>query len=97
MEVRVRKMSLDQQLSAPTPNASNKSACDIPCWGVPDTGHASAFKVISAPQHDQKAATSFHLHNCYDCLDERRKCDDSRPVRSVLLWTSVRATNWVNC
>jgi hypothetical protein len=74
-----RKMSLDQQLSVPTPYVSNRSGGDIPCWRVPYTGHASAFKAISAPQHEQKAATSLHLHNCYDCLDERRKCNDSRP------------------
>jgi hypothetical protein len=40
-----------------TSKASNKSGCAIPCLGVPHTGHASAFKVISAPQHPQKAAT----------------------------------------
>jgi hypothetical protein len=34
------------------------SGCDIPCLGTPQTGHASAFKVISAPQQAQKAAMS---------------------------------------
>jgi hypothetical protein len=29
---------------------------NIPCRGVPQTGHASARRVISAPQHVQKAA-----------------------------------------
>ena len=29
---------------------------NIPCRGVPQTGHASALRVISAPQHVQKAA-----------------------------------------
>jgi hypothetical protein len=65
---------------------SSKSGCDIPCRGVPHTGHVSAFKVISAPQHAQKAATLSNLHNCYSPLDERRKCKDSRrrrPAQSV--------------
>jgi hypothetical protein len=39
-----------------------RSGCDIPCRGAPHTGHASAFRVISAPQHAQKAATSFRTH-----------------------------------
>jgi hypothetical protein len=30
----------------------------MPCRGVPQTAHASAFNVISAPQHAQKAAIS---------------------------------------
>jgi hypothetical protein len=56
----------------------DKSGGDIPCRGLPHTRHASAFKVISAPQHEQKAATLFNLHNRCNCLDERRKCKDSR-------------------
>jgi len=37
----------------------------MPCRGVPQTGHASAFNVISAPQHEQKAAMFLTLQNCY--------------------------------
>jgi hypothetical protein len=37
----------------------------MPCRGVPQTGHASAFKVISAPQHEQKAAIFLTLQNSY--------------------------------
>jgi hypothetical protein len=39
----------------------------MPWRGVPHTGHASAFNLISAPQHAQKAAISFALHNCFVC------------------------------
>jgi hypothetical protein len=60
------------------PDAGGGSGCNIPCRGAPQTGHASAFKVISAPQHVQKAATSFSLHGLYRCLDERTNCKDSR-------------------
>jgi hypothetical protein len=44
---------------------------------LPQTGHASAFKVISAPQHAQKAATSFSLHSCHVSFDECGKFKDS--------------------
>jgi hypothetical protein len=40
--------------------------------------------VISAPQHPQKAATLFNLHNCHDSLDERMKRKDSKE-QSVLV------------
>jgi hypothetical protein len=50
-----------------------------------------AFKVISAPQHAQKAATSFRLHHCYSpMLDEHRKCKDSVRSSRYSAWTSVR-------
>jgi len=39
-------------------------------------GHATAFKVISAPQHAQKAAIVSQI--AIMVLDERRKCKDSR-------------------
>jgi hypothetical protein len=58
-------------------NVSNKSGCDIPCRGAPHTGQVSAFKVISVPQHAQKAATLFNLHNSCNSLDECRKCKDA--------------------
>ena len=38
----------------------------MPCRGVPQTGHASAFNWISAPQHEQKAAMFLILpKDCY--------------------------------
>jgi hypothetical protein len=40
--------------STPISNVSSASGCNSPCRGVPQAGHASAFKVISAPQHPQK-------------------------------------------
>ncbi len=41
---------------APGSNIGRRSGGSIPCRGVPQTAQASAFKVISAPQHAQKAA-----------------------------------------
>jgi hypothetical protein len=61
-----------------TSNVSDKSGGNIPCCGVPHTGHVPPFKVISAPQHVQKAATLFNLHGHYDSLDEPQKYKDSR-------------------
>jgi len=42
----------------PESSPGRKSGGNIPCRGVPQTAHASAFNVISAPQHAQKAAIS---------------------------------------
>jgi hypothetical protein len=52
----------------PTSSAGRASGGNIPCRGVPQTGHDSAFKVISAPQHAQKAATSFSLRSSFSIL-----------------------------
>ena len=41
---------------APGSNIGRRSGGNIPCRGVPQTAQASAFKVISAPQHAQNAA-----------------------------------------
>jgi hypothetical protein len=49
----------------------------MPWRGVPHTGHASAFNLISAPQHAQKAAISFALHQLFCLLDERGNGEDS--------------------
>jgi hypothetical protein len=43
-------------VSVPRSRAGCRSVGNIPCRGVPQTGHASAFKPSSAPQHEQKAA-----------------------------------------
>jgi hypothetical protein len=42
----------------PVSDVREISAFNIPCLGLPQTGHGSDFKVISAPEHEQKAATS---------------------------------------
>jgi len=43
----------------------------IPCWGVPQTGQASALRLISAPQHAQKAAIRSPQH-IFDALGSVR-------------------------
>jgi hypothetical protein len=53
---------------------SGRSDCNIPWRGVPQTGHASAFKVISAPQQVQKAAMPLTSNSL--CL-----FDDHRNIR----------------
>jgi hypothetical protein len=58
-------------------NAGCRSGCNIPCRGVPQTAHASAFKPISAPQHEQKAAMSFTPHHWSFLFDERKNREDS--------------------
>jgi hypothetical protein len=55
-----------------------RSGCNIPCRGLPQIGHALAFKVISAPQHPQKAATSSTSTKCYAVFDALKKGKDSR-------------------
>src|ERR1700721_1986098 len=42
--------------SAPWSNGGCNSGGNIPCRGAPQIAHTSAFKVISAPQQEQKAA-----------------------------------------
>jgi hypothetical protein len=59
-----------------------RSGCNIPCRGLPQIGHASAFKVISAPQHAQKAATSSVSTNAMSLLMNvrRAKIRDGKQV-----------------
>jgi hypothetical protein len=57
-----------RERSVGVPGMRDLSDGSEPWRGVPQSGHASAFKVISAPQHVQKAAMPVRPPDFYPCL-----------------------------
>jgi hypothetical protein len=53
---------------------------NIPCWGAPHAGQASALGPISAPQHAQKAAI-MHLLFLSQRMDDAATITDSMKAK----------------